>query len=157
MITAQAHGILFENEIHAFLKQTKYDVLLNEKAIRQHDNTITAIDHLLIANNMCFCFQDKWLNTTISNSNFNHFCKCVEKIATKINTMKIYGIYISNNDFSSIANKQLEDENNKTAYTNIEYVKINHTNKMMLFDKLHKFLHAYHVFIYDKDNDCIML
>jgi hypothetical protein len=162
MVSAQAYGIQFENEIHAFLNQTKYDFLLNEKEIRQYDSTITAIDHLLIINNMCFCIHirfanNKWLSTTISNSNFNHFCKCVEKVATKINTMKIYGIYISNNDFSSIANKQLEDENNKTAQSNIEYIKINHTNKTMLFDKLHKFLYAKHIFIYDKDNDCVMI
>ena len=92
MTTPQIHGIQFENQIHYLLQKTKPDVLLKEKEIRKYDDTITAIDHLLIANNICFCFQDKWLKTNISNSNFNHFSKCVEKVAAKMNSnMKIYG------------------------------------------------------------------
>ncbi len=160
MVSPQAHGIEFENEIHQLLKKTKPDLLLNEKQIRQYDATITAIDHLLIANNICFCFQDKWLKTTISNSSFNHFSKCVEKVATKLNNnMKIYGVYICNNDFSSIANKQLEEENNKfkLGQSIIEYIKINNSIKNIIFDNIHKLLHSNNIFMFDKDDDCMML
>jgi hypothetical protein len=159
MVSAQAHGIQFENEVHKLLQNTKHDVLLNEKEIRKQEPTITAIDHLLIANNICFCFQDKWLKTNISNSNFNHFSKCVEKVAIKLNnSMKIYGVYICNNDFSSIANKQLEEENNKykLGQSIIEYIKINNMVKDVIYDTIQKLLHSNNIFMYDKDGDCIM-
>ncbi len=157
MISAQEYGIKFENEVHQLLNKTKSDVLLSEKQIRQQYPTITAIDHLLIANNICFCFQDKWLKTTISNSNFNHFAKCVETVASKIN-MKVYGVYISNNNFSSIAERQFNEENNKykLSQTNIEYIKINSSSKDKIFDNIHKLLHSNNIFMYDKDDDCIM-
>lgn len=162
MISAQVHGIKFENEIHQLLNKTKPDVLLTEKQIRQKYPTITAIDHLLIANNICFCFHIrnaniKWL-TTISNSSFNHFSKCVETVASKIINMKVYGIYISNNDFSSIAEKQLQEENNKfkLGHSNIEYIKINNSSKDNIFNSIHNLLHSNNIFMYDTDNDCIM-
>ena len=56
MLNAQSNGKLFENEIHSFLNRTKHDVLMNEKQIRQIDNTITAIDHLLIINDICYFY-----------------------------------------------------------------------------------------------------
>lgn len=158
MVSAQVYGKLFENEIHEILHKTKHDVLLNEKEIRQKDATITAIDHLLIANNICLCFQDKWISTTVSNSNFNHFAKSVEKIAANIN-MKVYAVYVSNTDLSSIANKLFEEENNKfkSGQSNIEYIKINNTIKPKLFNQLYNFLYSHYIFMYDKDDDCIML
>ncbi len=159
MTTPQIHGIQFENQIHYLLQKTKPDVLLKEKEIRKYDDTITAIDHLLIANNMCFCFQDKWLKTTISNSNFNHFSKCVEKVSTILkNCMKIYAIYISNNDFSSIAEKQLKEENDKykLGTSNIEYIKINSSDKNKIFNNIYELLHFNNIFMYDADDDCIM-
>ena len=160
MVSAQVHGIQFENEVHQLLNKTKPDVLLNETQIRKYDATITAIDHLLIANNMCFCLQDKWLKTTISNSSFNHFSKCVEKVSAKLNySMKINAIYISNNDFSNIAEKQLLEENNKyyLGLSNIEYIKINSIYKDKIFNKIHKLLQSNYIFMYDNDGDCIML
>ena len=159
IITPQAYGKQFENEIHAFLSRTNPDLLLNETQVRKHDVTITAIDHLLIMNNICFCFQDKWLTKSISISDFNHFIKCVELVAIKMNnSMKIYGIYISNTDFSSIAKTQFDKENNKyiQGQANIEYVKINNLNKQKIFNELHILLHSNNVFMYD-NNDCIML
>ena len=160
MVSPQAHGIKFENEIHQLLNKTKPDVLLTEKQIRQKYPTITAIDHLLIANNICFCFQDKWLKTNISNSSFNHFAKCVETVASKINNnlRLVYGVYISNNDFSSIANKQFDEENNKykLGLSNIVYIKINSVNKDNIYNNIHELLHSNNIFMYDKDGDCIM-
>ncbi len=160
ILSPQAYGKQFENEVHSFLSKIKSDLLFNETQIRKQDSTITAIDHLLIANNIIICFQDKWLKSTISNSEFNHFCKCVEKIAMYIsagaNNMKIYGVYISNTDFSSIAERQLDDENNKIG-SNIEYIKINNNDKNVIFKKLHYFLHSNHIYKYDEDNDCFML
>ena len=80
---------------------------------------------MLFANNICFCFQDKWLKTSISNSNFNHFCKCVEKVANKISNT-IYAIYISNTNFSSIAQILFNEENDKfkSGTSKIKYIKI---------------------------------
>ncbi len=159
MLSPQANGRLFETEIHAFLYKTKYDVLLNEKEIRNIDNTITAIDHLLISNDVYYCFQDKWLKNNISNSDFNHFIKCVESVAKKINNNKIYAIYLSNNDLSIIANKVFIEENNKyyRGETNTEYIKINSYDKKNVINKLHEFLHNNRVYVYDEDGDCIML
>jgi hypothetical protein len=159
MLNAQSNGRLFETEIHSFLNRTKHDVLMNEKQIRQIDNTITAIDHLLIMNDICYCFQDKWLKNTISNSDFNHFIKCVESVSTKINYNKIYAIYLSNNDLSSIANKIFIEENNKyfRGESNIEYIKINSYDKKIVIKKLHEFLHSNGIYVYDNNGDCVML
>jgi len=160
MITPQQYGKAFETEVHEYLYRTKSELLLNEKEIRNIDCTITAIDHLLVSNNTYYCFQDKWLKNNISNSDFNHFIKCVEKISEKNNhSYKIYAVYISNNDFSYIANKQFIEENNKyiNGITNIEYVKINHPNKQTLFNYLNNFLYSNHIFLYDIDGDCIMI
>jgi hypothetical protein len=158
MFSPQKNGIIFENEIHNFLSKTRYDLLLNETQIRKIDNTITAIDHLLVSNNIYFCFQDKRIKTNISNSNFNHFVKCVEKVSAKINhSCKIYAVYISFTDFSSIANKQFEEENVKyLGGNNIEYIKIIANNKDVIINYLHHFLHNNQVFLYDK-TDCVML
>jgi hypothetical protein len=160
MLTPQQYGRNFETEIHEFLKKTKPDILLSEKDIRNIDNTITAIDHLLVSNNTYYCFQDKWLKNNISNSDFNHFAKCVEKVSQLNNhNYKIYAVYLSNNDFSTIANKQFIEENNKynNSMSTIEYVKINSYDKKKLFNELYKLLHINGVYMYDADGDCIML
>ncbi len=165
MVSPQMNGMIFEKEVHEFLSKTKHDILLNETQIRKIDNTITAIDHLLIANNVCYCFQDKRLKTNISNSDFNHFVKCVEKVATKIskeyNNFKVYAVYLSFTDFSSIANnnlRSLEEENAETVKDyDIEYIKINDQIKDNIIKKLHYFLHSNNVFLYDTTGDCIML
>lgn len=154
-MSAQAYGRQFESEIHAFLTKTKPDFLLNETEIRKHYPAITAIDHLLISNDICYCFQDKWLSSNISNSNFNHFSKCVEEVAKLINKY-IYAVYISNVDFSSIADIQFNNENSKPN-RQIEYVKINDSNKKNIFKKLQYFLHSNNVFVYDDEGDTVML
>jgi hypothetical protein len=131
---------------------------MNEKQIRNIDNTITAIDHLLISNDICYCFQDKWLKNSISNSDFNHFIKCVEAVSKKIHN-KIYAVYLSNKDLSSIANKVFIEENNKffRGETNIHYIKINSNDKNEVIKNLHTFLHNNGVYVYDNDGDCNML
>ncbi len=160
MISAQSNGRLFEKEIHEFLSKTKYDVLMNETQIRNIDSTITAIDHLLLVDDVYYCFQDKWLKNTISNSDFNHFIKCVESVSNKINNnYKIYAIYLSNQDLSSIANKVFIEENNKyfNGQSNIHYIKINSYDKNTIINRLHEFLHNNRVFVYNDDGDCVML
>ncbi len=154
-LTPQAHGKQFESEIHAILTKTKPDFLLNETEIRKQYPAIKAIDHLLIIDDTCYCFQDKWLSSNISNSNFNHFSKCVEEISKLIDKY-IYAVYISNVDFSSIADIQFNNENRKSN-KKIEYVKINDCNKKNIFEKLQYFLHSNNVFSYDEDDDIIML
>ncbi len=159
MFSPQLSGKIFERDIHDFLSKTQHDILLNETQIRKIDNTITAIDHMLIYNNVYYCIQDKKLKTTISNSDFNHFTKCVEKVSAKINnSCKINAIYLSFTDFSSIANKQLEEENAKyiEGKSNIEYIKINNISKDEIIKKLHYFLHINNVYLYDND-DCVMI
>ena len=158
MLSPQIHGKIFESDIHSFLTKTRQH-LLNEAEIRKYDSTITAIDHMLFANNICFCFQDKWLKTSISNSNFNHFCKCVEKVANKISNT-IYAIYISNTNFSSIAQILFNEENDKfkSGTSKIKYIKINNNNnKEIIFKELQELLYSNNIYIYDTDNDCLML
>ncbi len=156
MFSPQKNGLIFENDIHNFLSNTRHEILMNETQIRKIDNTITAIDHLLISNNIYYCFQDKRLKTNISNSNFNHFIKCVEKVSAKINnSCKIYAIYLSFTDFSSIANIQFEEENAKNS--NIEYIKIIGNNKDVIIKQLQQFLYSNYIFSYDDTGDCIMI
>ena len=158
MLSAQMNGIVFERDIHKFLSKTRHDILLTETQVRKVDNTITAIDHLLVANNVHYCFQDKRLSSKISNSDFNHFVKCVEKVSAKTDD-KIVAVYLSFTDFSSIANKQLEEENAKylNGTSKIEYVKINDVDFKSIKNNLQYFLHSNNIFLYDEEGDCIML
>jgi hypothetical protein len=160
MFSPQIKGMIFENDIHKFLSNTRHEILMNEKQIRSIDSTICAIDHLLVSNNIYYCFQDKRLKTNISISDFNHFIKCVEKVSEKINhSCKIYAIYLSFTDFSSVANKQLEEENNKyiNGKSNIEYIKIINQDKESIIKNLQYFLYINNIYSYDNDGDCIML
>ena len=159
MYSPQKNGIIFENNIHNFLSKTQHNILMNETQIRAIDNTITAIDHLLVSNDVYYCFQDKILKTTISISDFNHFIKCVEKVSTKLNhNYKIYAIYLSQTEFSSVANKQFNDENTKyiDGISTIEYIKIIN-NKDAIIKNLQDFLYNNNVFSYDNDGDCLMI
>jgi hypothetical protein len=160
MFSPQLKGKIFENNIHNFLSKTRHEVLMNETQIRAIDNTITAIDHLLVSNNVYYCFQDKRLKTNISISDFNHFIKCVEKVSEKNNhSYKVYAIYLSFTEFSSVANKQLYEENEKhnKGNSNIEYIKVvnNSTNDIIKY--LQQFLYENSVYSYSADGDCIML
>ena len=160
MFSPQLKGIIFENNIHKFLSNTRHQVLMNEKQIRAIDKTITAIDHLLISDNVYYCFQDKRLKTNISISDFNHFIKCVEKVSTTINhSCKIYAIYLSITDFSSIANKQFDEENNKykEGKSTIEYIKVINYSTDGIIKYLQEFLYANSVFSYDTNGDCVMI
>jgi hypothetical protein len=159
MYSPQKNGIIFENNIHNFLTKTQHNILMNETQIRAIDNTITAIDHLLVFNDVYYCFQDKILKTTISISDFNHFIKCVEKVSAKLNhNYKIYAIYLSQTEFSSVANKQFNDENTKyiDGISTIEYIKIIN-NKDAIIKNLQDFLYNNNVFSYDTDGDCLMI
>ena len=159
MFSPQLKGKIFENNIHNFLSKTRHELLMNETQIRAIDSTITAIDHLLVSNNVYYCFQDKILKTTISISDFNHFIKCVEKVSTKINhSCKIYAIYLSQTDFSSISNKQFNEENAKYKYglSTIEYIKIIN-NKDSIIEYLQQFLYSNNIFSYDTEGDCLMI
>jgi hypothetical protein len=160
MFSPQVKGKIFENDIHKFLSNTRSDILLNETQIRAIDSTITAIDHLLYSDNVYYCIQDKRLKTPISISDFNHFIKCVEKVSTTINhSSKIYAIYLSFTEFSSVANKQLEEENKKynEGNSNIEYIKVVNQTTDSIIKHLQYFLYSNYVFSYDADGDCIMI
>lgn len=160
MFTPQKNGMIFENDIHYFLSKTRHEILMNETQIRKIDNTITAIDHVLVSNNIYYCFQDKRLKTNVSISNFNHFVKCVEKVSGKINnSCKIYAIYLSFTDFSSIANKQFDEENAKykEGSSSIEYIKIIYHSTDSIIKHLQHFLYSNNIYSYDMDGDCDML
>ena len=158
MYSPQMNGIIFEKNIHNFLSKTRNQMLLNETEVRKIDNTITAIDHLLVVNDIYYCFQDKRLKTPISNADFNHFIKCVEKVSAKIEN-KVVAVYLSFTDFSSIANKQLEEENVKyyEGKTKIEFVKINKMDFKLIRNDLQYYFHCNNIFLYDDDGDCMML
>jgi hypothetical protein len=159
MFSPQRNGIIFENNVHNFLSKTRNDILMNETQIRAIDSTITAIDHLLVSNDVYYCFQDKMLKTTISISDFNHFIKCVEKVSAKLNhNYKIYAIYLSQTEFSSVSNKQFNEENAKykNGSSTIEYIKIIN-NKNAIIEYLQQFLYSKNIFSYDTEGDCLMI
>lgn len=158
MYSPQMNGIIFEKDIHKFLSKSRYQMLLTETEVRRIDNTITAIDHLLVVNDVYYCFQDKRMKSTISNSDFNHFIKCVEKVSAKTEN-PVVAVYLSFTDFSSVANKQLEEENTKydEGKTKIKFVKINNYDYKLIKKDLQYFLHCNNIFLYDDDGDCMML
>ncbi len=156
-LTPQYKGRLFEKSVHKTLEQVRNAKLYNETEIRAIDKLITAIDHLLIYENNVFCFQDKLQKSNISNSIFNHFIKCVEMVANYYNNSQsgynynIYGIYVTNAKFSSIALMQLESENKKNNNINIRYFKFDSIEDII------NFLHINGIFMYDTDGDAIIL
>ena len=157
-ITPQTNGRIFESKVQNVLEQTRIKVLNELEVKRLYGNNITAVDHMMIYNNTCYCFQDKWVNNSISISDFNHFTKCVEYIASS-NNMYGVGIYISNKALSLPSKTQLETENHKfqSGQSRTIFHSISDLNEYKLLDKIHMFLHhTYQIVMYDKDGDCIM-
>ncbi len=154
MITPQKYGFIIEEKITEFLRKTNY-YIYTEKEIRRNYSYITAIDQMIILDDMCICFQDKWLNKTISNSMFSHFinnCNYIQNILNR----KVIGIYLSNYPLSKEANKMLSVENNKNLQS-VLYYSIHDFEFNRLLDKLHNILHDNNIFIYEEPNSDYIL
>ena len=152
MMTPQKYGFIIEDKITEFLKNTRHHIY-TEKEIRQNYSYITAIDQMIILDDVCICFQDKWVSRPISNSMFGHFTKSCEYIKNSLNR-PVIGIYLSNQPFSKEAANMLLLENNNN--NNIIYYCLYDIQLNTLLNKLHNILHDNNIYIYDDDNEIVM-
>lgn len=152
--SAQQEGILFEEKVHSLLSNIRTTEILREKDIRKnYGSHISAIDHLFIINDYCICIQDKWLKTTISNKDYNHFIICLYDINQRLINKKIIGIYLSKYSLSKEALVRYNEENEKKI---IKLINFDNEDQNKLLKKFHIFLHSNGVFLTDSDGDTIM-
>ncbi len=156
-LSGQLEGKLFEEKVHSLLSNIRTTELLREKDIRRkYGSHISAIDHMLILDNFCICIQDKWLKTTISNKDYNHFIVCLYDInqILQLNNKKIIGIYLSKLPLSREALVRYNEENNKQI---IKLYCFDNENQEKLLKDLHLFLHSNGIFLTDSEDDCMMV
>lgn len=155
LLSAQQEGIMFEEKVHSLLSNIRKTPILREKDIRKtYGSHISAIDHMFIINDYCICFQDKWLKTTISNKDYNHFIICLYDINQRLINKKIIGIYLSKYSLSKEALVRYNEENDKQI---IKLYHFNNEDQNKLLKDVHIFLHSHGIYLYDLDNDCIMI
>ena len=65
-MSAQTIGILFEEKVHKQLLKTGQHIY-READIRKEYPNITAIDHMIIFDNVCICIQDKYQQSKNTN------------------------------------------------------------------------------------------
>jgi len=149
----QKDGYDFENRINSILLLTKKQVL-REKDIKQYYGIdITAVDHLIFTDNYIYCFQDKWRNSKPPSPDIIHFIKNVNDIS-KIENKKCIGVYISKMDLSKPSQTAIDRENSNN---NNYFVSICDNLQNNIFYKLEKFLYNNKLWLYDTNDDCIML
>jgi hypothetical protein len=152
MTTPQQLGVNFENDIHKFLSRTNKTVLRENDIKKKFGMHITAIDHLIELDNTCLCFQDKYQKFNISNSQISHFISCVNNLSMAMQK-KCIGIYISNNDLSSISKQQVLTENMKN---NNIFINFFDNNIDILYKKLLLYFYENNLYMYE-GSDCIMI
>lgn len=151
-MSAQQFGKNFEDKIHKFLCKTKKQIYREIDIRRRFGQNISAIDHLIELDNLYLCFQDKYQKTSITNAQVGHFITCVNNISD-ISMKKCIGIFISNNDLSSVSKQQIDFENNKNKN---EYIIIYDDNYGNLIKKMLHYFYSNKLYFYDGE-DCIMI
>jgi len=154
MKTPQDIGRDFEKNMHSYLESTKLIVHCEKDIKSLFGKNNSAIDHMIVTNTFIICFQDKCMATKPTISNINHFIQCVNNIS-RITSKNCYGVYLSNLPLTNDANKVFICENN--INNNLNFMSIYDNNEDILVQKLFYFLYSVGIFIYDDDNDCMML
>lgn len=146
-------GMIFENAVHQQLLKTGYRVYREIEIRKQFGQYITAIDHMIIFNNVSVCIQDKFQNSKISIDKTSHFIQNVNSLSYKLNK-KCIGIYLTKSNFSKPSKDAFHNENliNKNEFL-ILYGK----NQEILIKKLSEYFYKNNAFMYDIDGDTIML
>ena len=146
--TAQKNGFLFESYIESILLKTNNKVY-SEKDIKKKFNYITSIDHILENNNLILCFQDKCTSKNITNCQINHFISGIKQLQQVYPPNYIFiGIYLSKSKLSQPA---------KVIAKNHNLIYICDNNIELIYYKLIQYLYSLNIFLYDKDNDSIMI
>jgi hypothetical protein len=148
----QLNGILFEKEVHKYLKLTN-NIILSEREIRnKYGSNISGIDHLINTEEFIICIQDKYMKSKPSVSQINHFIYCVFEVFNK-EKKKCIGIYLSNLPPTREASLSFENINNRSD--KIYFKSINNSIDKLI-DNLLDYLHFYHIFSYEEDGSSIM-
>jgi hypothetical protein len=153
IFTAQELGIIFENEIHELLVQTKFCVLREKDIVRKYGQHVKGIDHILYHENYIICIQDKTLSSSIVLSTINHFINCVESISYK-EEKRCIGIYLSKLGLTGPSRISLDDANtrNRNTFLHLEDMDLEH-----LKYKLLDLFYSNQIYIYDSEDTIYML
>ena len=106
----------FENFIKQTLEMTRLPVLTEHEVIKKFGKDITAIDHLIINDDYCIAFQDKWRNSREGNSSINHFIQCVNTVK-EISNKPCLAIYLSRLPITKVSQLAFDRQNSN----NINY------------------------------------
>jgi len=149
------NGFAFEHGIQKILEMTHYQVLSETDVKRQFGKDITAIDHLLVTDNFCIAFQDKWRQTKAPNSDINHFIQCVNTIQEIIGIICL-GIYLSQKSLTSVSQMAFDRQNEK--HQNFKkFMSIHSESLSTIYEVLMETLYSYDIYYYDDDGDLQMM
>ncbi len=157
------------NNLHDLLKKIKGVTLLNSTEITQWfgiynnsnpNSNPSQIHYMVILDGIYICFHENWTNSVISDFEFNCFTQSIEALSYQICVNSpIYSIYLSKQPFLDTTEDKfdMQNYNFSNGLSRIKYFKLNNYNKNELLKNLHIFLHTHHIFLYDDDDDCIMV
>lgn len=147
------YGIIFENYVHKELKKTRLSVYTEHEIINTFGNHITAIDHMIVLDNINICIQDKYCKDTINITQVSHFMQTVNTVSQIMNKPCI-GIYLSKSKLTGPSNNAFTINNQMNIN---QFIEINGNTEKELINNLMEYLYSIQIYMYDNDGDCIML
>ncbi len=151
--TPQSLGLLFEDEVHELLVQTKLPVLREKDIVKKYGQNVKGIDHLLFHQDYIICIQDKRTSSSPVLSVVNHFIQCVESISWKENK-KCIGIYLTKQGLTGPARTAISDTNSRNKN---QFIELHDDNLSRLKYKLLDLFYSNHIYIYEYDDSLYML
>lgn len=149
----QALGLLFEDEIHELLIQTKLQVLRENDIVRKYGLNLKGIDHLVYGIGYIICIQDKVTSSSPTLSLVNHFIQCVENIGHK-EKIKCVGIYLTKQPLTKPGKLALLDANKRNINL---FLEIQDEDLPHLKHKLLSVLYENQIYLYESDDSLYML
>jgi hypothetical protein len=148
----QNNGIIFEKNVHDYLKSTNCNLLSEREVRNKYGSNVSGIDHLIVSDNYIICIQDKYMKSKPCVSQINHFIYCVFEVSY-IEKKNCIGIYLSNLPPTKEAQMSFESMNSK--YENIYFKSINNSIDKLI-NNLLDYLHSINIYSYEEDGSCIM-
>lgn len=150
--TPQSLGLLFEDEVHELLVQTKLPVLREKDIVKKYGQNVKGIDHLITHSEYIICIQDKRTSSSPVLSVVNHFIQCVESISWKENK-KCIGIYLTKQGLTGPARVSFSDVNSRNKNL---FIELYDNNLSKLKYKLLELFYSNHIYLYESD-DCLYM
>lgn len=154
IITPQQATRIFEENIHELLKMSHKTIFRENDIKSEYGINNICIDHLLISDDICFCIQDQYQETSSYISKINHFIICVQNIQLKLKK-KCIAIYLSKIRITKPSQDSFDEQNRLN--NNIFFINIYDENSDTLEYKIMQILYENKIYLYDSEDSCIML